>query len=369
VVLGRLVGFDFDPGSGTFYVVDSIAGGNNRLFTLDVATGIVAPQANLTGSGFRFLRPGRAPCECRPDLWMKIRWRPICRRISGAEPNTVSPSLFISRDIWVRNNPDATTGTSANPGPDTTAAVDRFYANEHQHQNPIYVNASTANSVYVKIRNRGCTSSTGTEKLRVYWASASTGLPWPGTGVWNEIDAVAGGGIDPCPLPVIAPGQDYIAQLAWVPPNPAAFGGNQHFCLVARIETQPVSPFGMSFAEGPVLWQNVAHNNNIVWKKRHGDHGRQWRRQGDRRHPFTHPRDAGPAFRRACDGAEQPLPAARGHLRRSRPGVAGQVGARRNARGWLRAFEQLDSISASPLPPTPCWAGCPLRRTRRTPST
>jgi sugar lactone lactonase YvrE len=206
------------------------------------------------------------PCDGQADLWMKDTTSPDLPEDFGVEP-TVSQTLFISRDIWVRTSQDATL-TSPNPGPDTTLLTDSHYANEHQHQNPTY-NGTTPSYVYVKVRNRGCASSAGTEKLRVYWASASTGLPWPGSiGLWNELDCVAGVGINPCPLPVIAPGQDYVIEIPWLASNPASFGGNDHFCLVARIETQPSFPFGMTYPEvsGQWLWQNVAGNNNIVWK-------------------------------------------------------------------------------------------------------
>jgi hypothetical protein len=109
----------------------------------------------------------------------------------------------------------------------------------------------------VKVRNRGNASSDGTEQLRVYWAFASSGLPWPDPLVlpWNAIGS-------PLPLPVIAPGQDYVVQLPWVPPDPTDLSlaaQPEHVCLVARIE-----PVGVW--HGPLLWLNVALNNNIVWK-------------------------------------------------------------------------------------------------------
>jgi hypothetical protein len=196
------------------------------------------------------------------DLWMKDTMTPDLPEDLGTEP-TVSSTLFISRDIWVRDNPD-TIATSANPGPDTTSPSDRYYTNEHLHQDPTYVNATTPSYVYVKVRNRGCAASSGTEKLRVYWVDAATGSPWPSS--WNEIDSVPGGVVDPVSLPVIAPGQDYVAQLSWVPPDPFAFGDHHHFCLLARIETTLTFPFGMTSSETPFLAQNVAENNNIVWK-------------------------------------------------------------------------------------------------------
>jgi PKD repeat protein len=200
------------------------------------------------------------------DLYMKDTMAPDVPEDFGAEP-TVSQTLYISRDIWVRTSADTIAG-STNPGPDTTLAADSYYANEHQHQNPTYVNASTLSYVYVKVRNRGCASSTGSEKLRVYWADASTGLPWPDLNLWHEFDCVAGGAIDPCSLPVLAPGQDYVVELPWNVPDPVPYGGSGHFCLVARIETTPTAPYGMTSDESQNqwLWQNVAGNNNIAWK-------------------------------------------------------------------------------------------------------
>jgi subtilisin family serine protease len=195
----------------------------------------------------------------QPDLYMQDT-----PADAGFEPNTVSPLLYISSDIWVRTAVDTSTGT--NPGPNTVP----YYVNEHQHENPLYVDASTPSHVYVKVRNRGCKSSTGAEKLRVYWADANTGLPgspWPPTSAWTELDCVAGIGVNPCSLPVMTPGQDYVVELPWVPPDPVATG-TDHYCLVARIETSPTPPFGMTFPESqsPWLWTNVGNNNNVVWK-------------------------------------------------------------------------------------------------------
>lgn len=194
---------------------------------------------------------------CAPDLWMQDSDPGDV----GLEPNLSSPLLYLSPDIWVRNNQDSLTGTSANPGPDSTAPADRRYSNEHQHQNPLYVNATTPDFVYAKVRNRGAGSSAGTEVLRMYWANASTGLYWPGTtGVWNELTG------SPIPLPAIAPMQDYVVELPWIPPNPSANNNNTHVCLLGRIETIPTAPFGMAFPETSVLGDNIKRNNNIVLK-------------------------------------------------------------------------------------------------------
>lgn len=61
-----------------------------------------------------------------------------------------------------------------------------------------------------------------------------------------------------------------IVEFPWVPPDPSDYssiGADQaHFCLLARIETSPTAPFGMTSAETANLYANVQNNNNIVWK-------------------------------------------------------------------------------------------------------
>jgi hypothetical protein len=58
--------------------------------------------------------------------------------------------------------------------------------------------------------------------------------------------------------------------MSWNVPDPSLysiFGSDMnHFCLLSRIETSNTYPFGMTTPESFFLWQNVANNNNIVWK-------------------------------------------------------------------------------------------------------
>jgi hypothetical protein len=259
---GGVAGLSFDPCNGVLYLASG-SGTTDNLYTVNPTSGAMTLIGPLSGTVDGLGTVAQPATAMAADLYMKDTMAPDFPEDFGSEP-TVSQTLFISRDIWVRTSPDSVLG-STNPGADTTLPADSYYANEYQHQNPVYFGAGVSNYVYVKVRNRGCASSAGTEKLRVYWADASTGLPWPGA--WNEINCVASGsGVNPCPLPAIGSGQDYVAELKWVPPDPAAFGGNHHFCLLARIETSQSAPFGMTTPEGPVVWQNVANNNNIIWK-------------------------------------------------------------------------------------------------------
>lgn len=70
-------------------------------------------------------------------------------------------------------------------------------------------------------------------------------------------------------IPVLGPHQSCIMQVPWYPPDPKvssceAYPG--HFCLLARIERVPSSPFGMRSPEISDMKTNVKKNNNIIWK-------------------------------------------------------------------------------------------------------
>lgn len=99
---------------------------------------------------------------------------------TGAQPNLSTGPMWLSPDIWVRNDPlpgwnprpyDFTLPVGSAGGPPTWV--------DDTHFNPDYRSplSGKPNWVYVRIRNTGA-ASTGTERLQVYWASASTGLNW-----------------------------------------------------------------------------------------------------------------------------------------------------------------------------------------------
>lgn len=93
---------------------------------------------------------------------------------AGVEPNPDTGPMWVSQDIWVRDSPDP----GYQPYPFTEGSPPWTLP---PHQNPVYRDPiqSTPNYVYVQVRNHSQTASTGTERLRVYWAKASTGLSWP----------------------------------------------------------------------------------------------------------------------------------------------------------------------------------------------
>jgi hypothetical protein len=181
----------------------------------------------------------------KEDLWSKDLPNDV-----GKEANPDSLPMWTSPDIWVRNQNDGRIN--------------------QVHQNPKYIDSVTPNYVYVRVRNRG--ASPGSGVLKVYWSKASTSFLWPTN--WNNyrVNGVLFGDIIPISRQInnLAPNAEVILEFPWVPPNPALYAqfgaDSSHFCLLSRIETSPVSPFGMTFPEVSSLYWNIRNNNNIVLK-------------------------------------------------------------------------------------------------------
>lgn len=126
--------------------------------------------------------------SAQADIWMKD-----CDVDVGNEPNDECPTtgsgtpiMWRSVAIWNRKLPD--------PNHEPYPFDDHVNApTPLGHQNPIYrplINAEP-NYLYVRVRNRGNQPTTGTERLRVYWAKAGTGLSWPTNWV-DHMDNVCG---------------------------------------------------------------------------------------------------------------------------------------------------------------------------------
>ncbi len=109
-----------------------------------------------------------------------------------------------------------------------------------------------------------------TEKLKLYWAKASTGLsypsPWTGGVYHPATGAEMGQPIGTFDIPVLQPGQETSIKKPWIVPNPANYetGEEQwHFCLLSRIES---AEDPISVTETTDLNANVRNNNNFAWK-------------------------------------------------------------------------------------------------------
>ena len=140
------------------------------------------------------------------------------------------------------------------------------------HQNPEYY-VSQPNHAYARVRNVGCADNPAGKDLHLYWSLASTGEDWDQDWTVTNVPGVNGmvpGGreitTNPLPIPVIQPGNEWIAHHAWNPQAPGDIGQNLtsvDVCFLARIVESPTSPFGMAFPEVTTVSNNVRNNNNI----------------------------------------------------------------------------------------------------------
>jgi subtilisin family serine protease len=152
--------------------------------------------------------------------------------------------MWKSPDIWVRNTND----------------------NGLVHQNPL---PNASNYVHVRIRNIGYQTSTGNEKLYLYWAKGDTSLTWDyhWTGNYhpNNSSLLLGHIIDSISIPCIAPWKDTIVKIPWYAPDTVDYSGifddPWAFCLLARIVAANDT---MTFPETMDIDSNVRYNNNIA---------------------------------------------------------------------------------------------------------
>jgi len=170
------------------------------------------------------------------------------RQDVGLEPNEITPFMWESTDIWVRNQNDGKLVTV--------------------HQNPEY-NPNHSNFIYVRVTNRNCKTSSGTDRLYVNWAKASTSLNWPEN--WDGSISIngttLGGEVGVGIIPSLKPGQETIIEIPWYVPNPDDFVNINaepwHFCLLARIESND-DPISSPMTQNPNIM--VRNNNNLAWK-------------------------------------------------------------------------------------------------------
>lgn len=175
------------------------------------------------------------------DLYIKD-----CETDFGQEPSGCV-EFWDSPDIWVRNIQDGQT----------------------ENQNPVYRPNGAPNYIYVRVRNRSCKTSSGSEQLKIYWAKANSSYAWKdywdGT-VKNNNGHPLSGGLQSISIPAIGAGSEVIVAVPWVVANPNLYSNMDepwHYCLMARIES---SNDPMTFPETTDSGLNIRNNNNIAQK-------------------------------------------------------------------------------------------------------
>ena len=99
---------------------------------------------------------------------------------TGVEPNPDPGVMYLSPDIWVRRTPDP----AYLPYPFPDGGPMSWTPAPHENAEYRDPRLGVPNWVYVRVRNVGTEPSAGTERLRVYWSKASTGLAWPAQ--WDD---------------------------------------------------------------------------------------------------------------------------------------------------------------------------------------
>jgi hypothetical protein len=158
---------------------------------------------------------------CPPDVWTR----------DNVEDDGDVPSdhpWWVSPDIWVRHQPDG-------------GLV---------HQNPI---AFQENTVYVRLRNRGCSAASGL--VQVYWDRSRIGWPCK----------VSEANVGTISFDDLAPGEVLIVSLPWVPGEV----GHHGLHTVIEAEGDPADWSAPCSPHRPRWDNNVSWHNVIVYAHFH----------------------------------------------------------------------------------------------------
>ncbi len=139
-----------------------------------------------------------------------------------------------SPDIWVRNQPDGHTNFT--------------------HQNPEFTNGAPC-YVYVKVTNKSCHVTEGTNNLKLYWSKAATSSSWPEN--WDGSMPDVGNMIDNIEIPTLNAGESAILQFTWNMLDPH-LNNTWNSCLLARIESGIDNQTFYS-----ILADDITENNNV----------------------------------------------------------------------------------------------------------
>ncbi len=159
----------------------------------------------------------------------------------GIQPNTTSTILWNSPDIWVRNQQDAV----------------------QEHQNPQF-NPSVPNYIYVKVTNKSCAASTGTEKLKMYcsipnYGTSSSSFRSTISPINSSIILI--GTLD---IPIVASGKEVVLSMPW---NVPFFVSCDQTVWNTFLLTKIISTVDTNvFPEVSNTYTNIKNNNNTAGK-------------------------------------------------------------------------------------------------------
>lgn len=165
----------------------------------------------------------------------------------GNQPNSTAQYLYLSEDIWIRNQRDGLYHQSS--------------------ENPNYGNPGHKAYVYVRVRNKSIEQSLGNELLVLNWAKAGVDLYWPLS--WDSYSGdniPMGGAIGTKTIPTLIGGESCVLEFEWEIPDPNLYVVDKwHFCLLAQIDNSTLDPLIGRNTFQPT-WEYASYNNNVAWK-------------------------------------------------------------------------------------------------------
>jgi hypothetical protein len=267
----RFGGLCFD--GFTLYVNDQNNSGDTRNAVV-WACNSINPSSGFKASGVTTTYPGNGTMAIFNGAPPSLLIRDYAKDVGTLPPPSLPAGVVAweSCDVGVstESNLISTVPLPAGPWSASDSSIPAL-----QSDGGISIAVNTPAYVYVKVANTGSADSTGTEVLKIYWAkgSASLGWPQPWDGTMFASGVPLGGLVGAMTLPVIPSLTQAYVMMPWTSvPIPANYSVDaNHFCILARIETSSLYPYGMYHPEeagvaSTPLMDNVTMNPTIAWR-------------------------------------------------------------------------------------------------------
>lgn len=179
-----------------------------------------------------------------------------------------APPTYV--DVWLRNTVgDLGAEPFGLPYSWESPDIEVLDQNHLPILNPVH---GIDNFVRVTVRNRGTQKARNTE-VYLYWGDPATHMPfdaaWERTGIYAPV------GTPPewvketnkIVTPVIDAGSFTSVEFRWLPPAPGTnIRGDDHFCLIARVENEADNT---NIGAGEFWWPLIKNDNNITARNVH----------------------------------------------------------------------------------------------------
>ncbi len=167
----------------------------------------------------------------------------------GVEPYAGNNYGWQSPDIWIRNKNDG-----------------QIYSTNQTAQ----FSRKEKNYIYVRITNNSCQTSSGEEKVTLYWGKEEDYLEKTIENknlIYKEKRKLLGEKILSEKIPKLQPGEETIVEIPWKVPNPRKYKKTENpnsFVLMAEIIADQDE---IKTEKEEALVDKIINNNNLAWKR------------------------------------------------------------------------------------------------------